>query len=71
MSPCCHKPEPRLISARKQVSPTAPGPSAVRWMVVSEAAQALSFLCKRRPVMCEMETVPSQLLFLPVFISLV
>lgn len=71
MSPCCHKPESRLISARKQILPTAPGLSAVRWMVASEAAQALSFLRKRRPVMCEIETVPSQLLFLPVFISLI
>lgn len=71
MSVSCHKLEPRLISVRKEVSQTAPGPSAVRWIVVSEASQALSFLHKRRPVMCEIQTVPSQLLFLPAFISLI
>lgn len=67
----CHKLEPRLISSRKQLSQTAPGPSAARWMAVSEASRALSFLHKRRPVMCEIQTVPSRLLFLPAFISLV
>lgn len=34
-----------------------------------EASRALSFLYKRGPVMCEIQTVPSQLLFLPAFLS--
>lgn len=34
VSLCHHKPEPHLISARKQVSQTAPGPSVARWMAV-------------------------------------
>lgn len=34
VSLCHHKPEPHLISARKQVTQTVPGPSGARWMAV-------------------------------------
>lgn len=37
----------------------------------SEASRAMSFLRKRRPARCEIQTVPSQLLFLLAFIYLV